>query len=270
MTRRTTLNSLTIVIPAFNEEKSIGHTIEGCMAARKKLTEETAISDVEIVVVSDGSTDGTADIARSYGPVSVLACRHNHGYGAALKLGFEKGSGDLVGFLDADGTCDPHFFVDLCNLAIDGPADVVLGSRMHKESRMPPIRRLGNRMFAAVMSRFSGEKVTDIASGMRVIRREALSRLYPLPNGLHFTPAMSSKALLDDSMTIREIPMPYYEREGRSKLDIFKDGTRFFLTIGRIASLHFSLRLFGGIAMVLFIIALLYGAGPLHFYLTQH
>ena len=84
-------NSLTIVIPAFNEEKGIGGTIERCMAARPELVRRTAISDVELVVVSDGSTDATADIARSYSGVSVIASPHNLGYGAALKLGFEKG-----------------------------------------------------------------------------------------------------------------------------------------------------------------------------------
>lgn len=270
MGNQSTPKSLSIVIPAFNEEEAIGSIIERCLAARRSLAEHTSITDVEVIVVSDGSTDRTAEIASSYEPVKVIAYEKNRGYGAAIKTGFAKSSGDLLGFLDADGTCDPERFVDLCRVAIDGPADVVLGSRMHKESKMPALRRFGNQLFAALMSYLSSKKITDTATGMRIIRKDALPKLYPLPTGLHFTPAMTFRALVHDDVAIREVPMPYSERLGRSKLSVFKDGLRFLSIIIEIALSHCPLKFFGGAASLLFAMAILYGFGPLWTYLFQH
>ena len=261
--------SLTVVIPALNEEEAIGAIIEKCLASQSGLKERSLIEDVQIVVVSDGSIDRTADIARSFEGVSVIECEKNNGYGAAIKRGFEEGSGDLLGFIDADGTCDPNFFIDLCNVASKTTADVVLGSRMHKDSSMPPIRRMGNQMYALLMSYLSGRRVTDTASGMRVIRKEALSKLYPLPDGLHFTPAMTCRALLHHDLTIREIPMPYNERLGTSKLKLFKDGFRFLLAIIDIALTYRPLKFFGGAAALFFLFAFFYCLGPIITYLEQ-
>src|SRR5262249_26406939 len=142
----------------------------------------------------------------------------------------ERGSGELVGFLDADGTCDPLYFADMCQALQDQSAMLVLGSRMGPESQMPQIRRLGNRIFALLLGVLSGKAVSDTASGMRVIRRDALPELYPLPDGMHFTPAMSSRAIMND-LPIIEIPMQYHERVGQSKLRVIRDGFRFLRAI---------------------------------------
>ncbi|UCC30092.1 MAG: glycosyltransferase family 2 protein [Phycisphaerales bacterium] len=222
---------LTIVIPALNEEKAIGSIIERSLAARETIVRKSPVDDVELIVVSDGSTDRTAEVAAGYDDVRVIVFEKNRGYGAAIKRGFEEGSGDLIGFLDADGTCDPDFFAVLGTALIKENAAVALGSRMGPESRMPKIRRLGNRIYALILSVLSNRVVTDTASGMRVIRRDALHRLYPLPDGLHFTPAMSARVLMDDRLGIVERPMPYQERIGESKLRVIVDGVRFLRTI---------------------------------------
>ncbi len=214
--------SLTIVIPALNEEEAIGETIQRCLDAREPIQEETSIESVEIIVVSDGSTDSTTAIAQSFQEVKVIVHPRNLGYGAAIKSGFASGSGDLLGFLDADGTCDPRLFASLCKVCIEERADVVVGARIHEESRMPALRRLGNVFFARLVSYLTGTKATDTASGMRVLRRDALKKLYPLPTGLHFTPAMTCRALTQEDLTIREVPIPYHERVGRSKLKVFR------------------------------------------------
>ena len=152
---------------------------------------EANLDDVEIIVVSDGSTDRTAEIAKSYDEIQVIVFPQNRGYGAAIKAGFAQGQGSLVGFLDADGTCDPRFFADLCRDLQESKAEIALGSRLGPESKMPRIRRLGNRIYAFILGLLCGQSVTDTASGMRVLARSALRELYPLPNGLHFTPAMT-------------------------------------------------------------------------------
>lgn len=222
--------SLTIVIPALNEEDAIKETIVRCVAAREHIISEASISCVEIIVVSDGSTDRTAEIAQGFEDVRTIVFPVNRGYGAAIKEGWRIGSGDLVGFLDADGTCDPMFFVDLCKRSLAEKADVVLGSRLGEDSQMPKIRRLGNRIYAFLLGLLCGQHITDTASGMRVVNRASLKILYPLPDGLHFTPSMSARALLNNLRVI-EIPMRYEERIGTSKLNVLRDGIRFLNTI---------------------------------------
>lgn len=229
---------LTIVIPALNEEEAIGDTLRRTLEARAYLVANSPVRDVELVVVSDGSSDRTEEIAKSFEDVTVLAFEKNRGYGAAIKCGFEHGRGDLVSFLDADGTCDPKIFADLCRALEEQRADLVLGSRMGRGSEMPLVRTIGNRIFAWILGALSKRIVKDTASGMRVIRRDALESLYPLPDGLHFTPAMSARALLEDKLTLVEVPMPYSERVGRSKLSVVKDGVRFLTVILRAAVAH--------------------------------
>jgi len=221
---------LTIVIPALNEEQAIAGTIARCLAAREHIQQAAGLSGVEIIVVSDGSTDRTAEIARSFPEVEVIVFEQNRGYGAAIQEGWRRGSGTLLGFLDADGTCDPRYFADMCRAAVEESADVVLGSRLGPHSKMPKIRRLGNRLYAFLLGLLCGRQVTDTASGMRVVRRNCLKWLYPLPDGLHFTPSMSARALLND-LRVVEIPMPYEQRIGKSKLSVLRDGVRFLQAI---------------------------------------
>lgn len=229
---------LTIVIPALNEEEAIGDTLRRTLEARSYITANSPVRDVDVVVVSDGSSDRTEEIAKGFEDVTVLVFEKNRGYGAAIKCGFEHGRGDLVSFLDADGTCDPKIFADLCRALEEQRADLVLGSRMGPDSEMPLVRTIGNRIFAWILGALSKRIVKDTASGMRVIRRDALDSLYPLPDGLHFTPAMSARALLEDKLTLVEVPMPYSERVGRSKLSVVKDGVRFLTVILRAAVAH--------------------------------
>ena len=221
---------LTIVIPALNEEDAIGSTIERCLAAIERIRVEGGVEDVELIVVSDGSTDRTAEIAQGYDGVRVIVFEQNRGYGAAIQEGWRQGRGDLLGFLDADGTCDPNYFAAMCRAIQQDSADVALGSRLGPDSQMPFLRRLGNRIFALLLGFLCGRSVTDTASGMRVVPRRALKDLYPLPDGLHFTPAMSARALLND-LRVVEIPMAYAERIGESKLSVVRDGVRFLRSI---------------------------------------
>ncbi len=222
--------SLTIVVPALNEEQAIGDTITRCLEAIEEIKAAARLASVEIIVVSDGSTDRTAEIAALFDDVKVIVFEKNRGYGAAIKEGFRQGHGSLVGFLDADGTCDPHYFGEMCRIALEEDADIVLGSRLGPDSKMPRVRRLGNRVFAVLLGFLCGRWITDTASGMRVMKRSSLEALYPLPDGLHFTPSMSARAVLN-GLRVTEIPMRYDERVGTSKLSVLADGVRFFRTI---------------------------------------
>ena len=199
----------------------------------------------------------------------MLAFERNRGYGTAIKTGFAHGRGELVGFLDADGTCDPSVFVGLCRALGEQGADLALGSRMGRDSEMPRIRAVGNALFAWILGISRRQAVEDTASGMRVIRRAALPDLYPLPAGLHFTPAMSARALLEGKLRVVELPMPYAERVGRSKLHVVRDGVRFLTCIVQAAVAYRPARplLIG--ACVLALLGLVSGIGPLALYVRS-
>jgi glycosyltransferase involved in cell wall biosynthesis len=223
-------STLTVVIPALNEEKAIAATLQRCLAVSDSLCVEAGLKNIEWIVVSDGSTDRTVEIAKTFSGVTVVVLPLNQGYGAAIQKGFETGTGDLLAFLDADGTCDPACFAAMCLQILDDRAEVVLGSRMGPGSKMPTVRRIGNWLYAVLLGFLTGRSVTDAASGMRVLTREAWGQLQPLPSGLHFTPAMSAKALVTH-MRIVEIPIPYATRIGESKLHVVRDGLRFLSAI---------------------------------------
>ena len=230
---------LLIAIPAYNEEESIASIVERTLTSRARILAESPVTDVEITVVSDGSTDKTVSIAQQYRPqIRLIAFEKNRGYGAAIKEAWRQSDAELLSFLDADGTCDPTFFVNLCRLIERERADVVLGCRITKTSKMPLLRRVGNVVFALLLSFFSSKRVRDTASGMRVVRRASLNKLLPLPNGMHFTPAMSARAILSPDLRIFEEDMPYHERAGESKLHVLRDGLRFLRVIVEAAFLY--------------------------------
>ncbi|GIX03939.1 MAG: hypothetical protein KatS3mg113_0945 [Planctomycetaceae bacterium] len=257
---------LTVVIPALNEEEAIGPTLERCLAVRAEICEAAGLEDVEFIVVSDGSTDRTAEIARGYPGVTVIEFPTNRGYGAAIQSGWQMGRGEWLGFLDADGTCDPLFFAPMCRLAIRERADIVLGSRLGPHSHMPALRRLGNRLYAVLLGILCGQSVTDVASGMRVVRRSALRDLEPLPSGLHFTPAMSARAILN-RLRVLELPMNYAERIGVSKLHVLRDGVRFLRAIIEGVLCYRPEKMFLGLMLCCVVIMTLWAAYPVEYYL---
>ncbi|MGZ9223349.1 MAG: glycosyltransferase family 2 protein [Anaerolineales bacterium] len=217
---------LSVVIPAYNEENGIAEIASRVLLVENDL-KAVGVDRLELLVVDDGSKDRTAEVASKIPGVNLICHPRNRGYGAALKTGFSKASGELIGFLDADGTYPPEYFPQLCRAALNG-MDLVIGSRMAgADSQMPLTRRVGNFFFASLLSVLGRQKVTDSASGMRVFRREILEQIYPLPDGLNLTPVMSTRAL-HEGIIVGEIPIPYSERVGRSKLSVIRDG-RIFL-----------------------------------------
>ena len=261
---------LLIAIPALDEEESIASIIERTLAARSRILAETAVTDVEVTVVSDGSRDRTVERAQAYrNQIHLIVFEKNRGYGAAIKEAWRQSDAELLAFLDADGTCDPAFFADLCKLIERERADVVLGCRLTRGSRMPFVRRVGNVLFALLLSFFSSKRVRDTASGMRVVRRSSLPRLYPLPDGMHFTPAMSARAILSPDLRIREQEMPYEERAGESKLRVLRDGLRFLRVIVEAALLYRPSRPLGFLGGLLVLTAVVLILPPAVYYLRN-
>lgn len=234
---------LSVVIPAYNEENGIEEIARRVLSVEPAL-KEVGVERLELLVVDDGSRDKTAEVAESVPGVRLIRHPKNRGYGAALKTGFSKATGELIGFLDADGTYPPEYFPKLCQSAMNG-SDLVIGSRMAGEdSKMPLTRRVGNFFFANLLSILGRQKVTDSASGMRVFKREILEAVYPLPDGLNLTPVMSTRAL-HEGITIEEVPIPYSERVGRSKLSVIHDGRVFLQSMVWTAMSYNPVRILG-------------------------
>ncbi len=257
------MTTLSIVIPAYNEERGIEDIILRVLGVEKDLT-KAGVSLAELLVVDDCSHDRTAqiaeDIAKEYPRLRVIRHKKNRGYGGALKTGFSQATGDLVGFLDADGTYPPEYFPQLCKKAMEG-ADLVVGSRMAgAESQMPATRRVGNLFFANLLSILGRQHVTDSASGMRIFSRSILEQIYPLPDGLNLTPVMSTRAL-HESLRVAEVPIPYSERVGRSKLSVVRDGTVFLQSIVWTVLCYNPVRIFGMLGLLGILIAALVGVG---------
>ena len=206
-----------VVIPALNEEDGIAEIVTRILDTAPALG-KAGIGELEVIVVDDGSKDGTSegvvdvpDVDQYVeGMEGVRLIRHssNRGYGAAIKTGFRHARGDLLAFLDADGTYPPEQFPELCRKVVEAGADVVVGSRRSgAASQMPMVRRLGNFVWSSLVA-----------------------SLYPLPDGLNFTPVMSTRCQ-HERLKVVELPIPYSERQGRSKLSVVRDGTRFLKTI---------------------------------------
>ena len=249
---------LTVVIPAYNEENGIAEICERVLNVKSELNQIGV--DLELLIVDDGSKDQTAQIAGGVDGLRVIKHPQNKGYGAALKTGFSEAKGELIGFLDADGTYPPEYFPALCQKALDG-YDLVIGSRMAGEkSEMPLVRRLGNMFFAGLISLLGRQKITDSASGMRVFKREILEKVYPLPDGLNLTPIMSTRAL-HENIKMVEIPIPYSERVGRSKLNAIKDGSVYLQSITWTVLTYNPVRIFGAIGLLGILLMMAVGSG---------
>jgi glycosyltransferase involved in cell wall biosynthesis len=220
------MKDLRIVIPAYNEEKSIAEVIDKVRCA---------CPEADGMIVDDGSSDRTTQIARDRG-IRVIRNPVNRGYGAALKVGFNyradiEDTTKYLAFIDADGTYPPEKIPELYNLCKTGNYDIVVGSRfLGHNVGMPIIRRVGNKIFALLISLYTGKKITDSASGLRIFNIALVPWLNGLPNGLNFTLAMSVTALFA-GFTYGEIPIDYARRTGNSKLSSIKDGYRFLQVI---------------------------------------
>jgi glycosyltransferase involved in cell wall biosynthesis len=253
------MTTLSVVIPAYNEENGIEEISRRVLGVKDAL-QEVGVDQLELIVVDDGSRDRTAEIAGAIDGVCLIKHSKNRGYGGALKTGFSRASGELIGFLDADGTYPPEYFPQLCVKALNG-SDLVIGSRMAgAESHMPLTRRVGNVFFAKLLTIVGRQHVTDSASGMRVFKREVLARIYPLPDGLNLTPVMSTRAI-HEGIRMDEVPIPYSERLGRSKLSVVHDGRIFLESMIWTVLTYNPVRILGLIGLGGMAIAALVGLG---------
>ena len=212
-----------VVVPAYNEELGIAHVLEQLRAALG----DTA----EIIVVDDGSTDRTAEIARGDG-ARVVRHRRKRGKGAALRTGLQAAGGERIVVIDADGTYPASEVPAM--LALLDEHDIVVGARTAGRAHIPRTNRLGNAAFRTVIRRLSGFRSADPLTGLYAVRRERLERLDLRSNGfgLEAEIAMKSPRL---GLSSIDHPIEYRSRLGRAKLRPMRDGLAVAATILREA-----------------------------------
>lgn len=193
---------LSIVIPVYNEEKNIQDIIDRILAVEPYLF-RVGISDLELIVVDDGSSDRTAEIVGKRENVKLIKHGSNKGYGVALKTGFCAAQGALLCFMDADGTYPPEYLPKLCTCALNG-ADIVIGSHSSaNQSQMPQVRKISTLFWENLVILLRRLSASSPASGMRVFHRELLERLNPFPDELNISPVMRTRAGHDDIIMIK-------------------------------------------------------------------
>ena len=213
---------VSIVIPAYNEEKAISTVIS--QASGMKLKKE-------IIVVDDGSTDLTWEIARKARGVKVLRHRRNRGKANALRTGIGEASFENIVTLDADCTY-PASYIPRLLKELEGN-DLVIGSRfMGKNRDMPALNSLGNRVFSLMITILTRRRVSDSSSGMRAFRKGLWHSLGMRARNLEGEVEMTTRCLRR-GLRVSEVPVPYRERVGKSKLSPLRDGFRFLVTILR-------------------------------------
>jgi glycosyltransferase involved in cell wall biosynthesis len=240
------IKKLSVVLPAKNESLNI-------VLVLKKLNR--LYPDAEIIVVNDGSTDNTADIASQQGAI-VLTHPYSQGNGASIKTGARGATGDIIVFMDADGQHKPEDITLLLSKLNEG-YDMVVGAR-HGTTQASIFRKIGNAFYNHFASLMTGQKIEDLTSGFRAVRANKFRKfLYLLPNGFSY-PTTSTMAFFRSGFPVAYVPIHAGRREGKSHIRFFKDGIRFFIIILKIGTLFSPMRLFLPISAGLFFTGLSY------------
>src|SRR5688572_659172 len=239
--------SVTIVLPAFNEAESIGPVVAELRAAANWH---------EVLVVDDGSTDGTGKAAQDAG-ARVIRHPYNKGNGASVKTAIRAASSEWIAIVDADGQHRPEDAARL--VARLGDYDLAIGAR-DPRTQATAGRRAGNAVLNWLASYLTERPIPDLTSGFRAARREHLLEfIHLLPNGFS-TPTTTTLAFLKAGYNVAFEPIAARGRVGTSKIRLASDGAKFLLILLKVVTIFSPLRIFAPVSALSFIVGAAYGA----------
>jgi len=234
------MDNLSIIIPAYNEEKAIKETLQSI----EKLTKVNP--NMEVIFVDDGSTDHTQQFLGSLKnkQITIIVHKKNKGYGAALKSGIKCASFENVGIIDADGSYPIKKIPELYEKYILENADMAIGSRVGDVVKIGILRRFPKFILRKLAEYLSEEEIPDLNSGLRVIKKNLLLKsLKYLPQGFSFTTTLTL-FFLSNNHKITYFPVNYYKRKGKSKIKPVRDTLNFFQLILRTVMFFNPLKIF--------------------------
>jgi|ETN01SMinimDraft_4_1059930.scaffolds.fasta_scaffold54498_1 glycosyltransferase involved in cell wall biosynthesis len=244
------VEGFSIIIPAYNEEAGIASVLESMLSVMGRSN-----IDYELLVVDDGSTDGTAEIVRESG-VGLIQHSSNRGYGAALKTGISRASYKAILITDADGTYPNERILDLIRVYKEGSFDMVIGARTSKNVSIPIIRKPAKWIIGKLANYLTRMKIPDLNSGLRVMRKEKLEKFMQiLPEGFSFTTTITL-AMLTNGCSVKYVPVDYYKRKGKSKIKPIQDTLNFMQLIIRTVLYFNPLNVFVPLSLILVVLAI--------------
>jgi len=218
--------SVSVIIPALNEEKTIGNVIADTIDVM-----DSQNLPYEIIVVDDGSTDSTGRIASQY-KATLLINETNMGKGYSMRRGFQEATGDIIVTIDSDGEHQPKEIPDLLQPVFQG-TDMVSGSRFLGNSRhfTTRLNGIGNNLFNIAIMSLTGTQVTDSQSGFRAVKKEVLDAISLESSGYEIETEITIKSLRK-GFTFQEKPITCHRRKfSNSKIKILRDGAKIAKTI---------------------------------------
>ncbi len=238
--------SVTIVVPAFNEGPSIGSVVTALRSAAPWH---------EVLVVDDGSTDGTGQAAQDAG-ARVIVHPYNKGNGAAVKTAVRNSTSEWLVVFDADGQHRPEDAARLAGRL--GEYDLVVGARS-SETQATTGRRIGNAFLNGLAAYLTGRPIPDLTSGFRAARREYLLEfIHLLPNGFS-TPTTTTLAFIKAGYNVAFEPIGALPRVGTSKIRLARDGAKFLLILLKVITIFSPFRIFAPVSAAAFVGGATYG-----------
>ena len=240
---------LSILIPAYNEEATIKQVIDEIPKTFD------SIKAVDIIVIDDGSSDNTVQVALDNGAF-VYSFTHNQGLAKAISYGFEKcleHNADILVILDADNQYDSKEIPLLLKPIMERSADIVLGDRQVKKlEHMPTQKRIGNQMVSKVVSRLIGQKINDCQTGFRAFNKNSLNKLH-IFSGYTYTQETLLQAKFK-GLKIVEAPVTFRKRADKSRLisNIFTYAFRTLTLLASTLIFYKSFKFFGILSLILF------------------
>ena len=245
----TKTKGLTVIVPVYNEQEAIRDTIEHIEKIK-----ESADFDIEIILVNDGSTDGTGEILKGCSRENCRVITHpsNQGYGAALKTGIKVATFEYIAITDADETYPNERIPEFFHETLENNLDMLVGARTGDNVKIPFIRRPAKWVLAMLANYLSNTKIPDINSGLRIMKRDVVEKfLNIIPDGFSFTTTITL-AMMTNGYAVKYIPIDYSARKGKSKIRPIYDTLNFVQLIIRTVLYFDPLKIFVPISAVFF------------------